>query len=83
MTQKEAANRIERALFERGQSVEHGIVLIGEDEPWLVIEHSARCVGIDPNSGIWVGKPGSRWKCIAPSCSVSGALMAVEYLLGK
>jgi hypothetical protein len=83
MKQQEAANHIQKALSERGICVEPGIILVGADEPWLMIESEARCVGIDPSSGIWLGMSGSRWRCVASPCSVSGVLLAVEYLLEK
>jgi hypothetical protein len=83
MKQAEAAKQIEALLKQRGLEIQPGIVLLGADEAWSVFEYRNRCIGIDPSTGIWIGPSGESWECIARTCSVSGALQAVEFLTNR
>lgn len=78
--QAEATSYIKNLLAGQGPEIQPGIILIGEDEPWQVFEHNGRCVGIDPNSGVWIGPSGGQWRCLASSCTVSAAFEAIEFL---
>lgn len=80
-TQKEAGRYIQEVLAQRGVEVEPGIVQVGADQPWLLIEKGSRFIGIDPSSGLWIADSSSRWSCVAMPCSVSGALKAIEFLI--
>ena len=46
-----------------------------------MFEYQDRSLAIDPSSALWVGSGGD-WKCVSPSCTVSGALRVVDYLIG-
>jgi hypothetical protein len=78
--QSEAIKYIQLILKQRGLSIEPGIYLVGED-PWQVFEHRNRVIGVDTNSGLWVGPSGGKWKCLSSSCTVSSAAEAVEFLI--
>jgi len=78
MTQKDAASYIEGILKQRGIKVESGIIQIGE-QPCIVLEKEAKGIAVDPGSGIWTGSEG-KWNCISATCTVSDALMAVDFL---
>ena len=79
--QTEAAKYIRDLLASRNLQTESGIFLIGE-EGWHVFEHNQKCIGIDPSSSIWVGPSGGQWRQISKTCTVSGALEAIELLIG-
>lgn len=76
--QTEATQYIKNLLASRQVRIEPGIVLIGE-EGWQVFDYQSKCIGIDPNAGMWIGS-GQGWKSLGP-CTVSTALQAVDFLL--
>ena len=78
MTQNEAANYIKTLLEQRGIKFEAGIIQLGE-QPCVILEKGNKGIAIDPGSGIWTGAEG-KWNCISPTCTVSDALMAVDFL---
>jgi hypothetical protein len=78
--QAQATKYIKDLLASRQLEINPGLVLIGEDQPWQVFEHNNKCIGIDPNSGVWTGLKGEKWECISETCDVSGALQAIEFL---
>ena len=78
--QSQATKYIRDLLKGRRLEIESGIVLLGSDEAWQVFEYRKKCIGIDPNSHIWIGISGGEWRSLGV-CTVSGALEAVEYLL--
>jgi hypothetical protein len=42
-----------------------------------------RSIAVDPGSGIWIGKSDGNWKCIDKTCTLGGALEAIEFLINK
>ena len=78
MTQNQAADYIKSLLTQRGIKFESGIIQIGE-QPCIVLETDSKSIAVDPGSGIWTGSEG-KWNCISPTCTVSDALMAVDFL---
>ena len=78
MTQKQAAGYIKTILEQRGIEFESGIIQIGE-QPCIVLETDSKSIAVDPGSGIWTGSEG-KWNCISSACTVSDALMAVDFL---
>lgn len=79
-TQSESKAHVQQVLRSRGVETDAGIVVIA-GEPWEVFEYEMRCIGIDPDSGVWIGPSGGQWACIDKSCTVSSALQAVEFLM--
>lgn len=79
--QAEATQYIKDLLSSHDLKIQPGIVLIGQDEPWQVFENDNKCVGIDLNAGVWIGLKGEEWRCIESSCTVSGALQVIEFLV--
>jgi hypothetical protein len=81
MQQTDAANRIKNALSERGLELSPRKLNLANNESWLVFESGLRQVGVDPASALWLrGSGRADWRCVAAPCSVSGVLMAVEFL---
>ena len=78
MTQKQAASYIQDILKQRGIQVELGMLQVVE-QPCIVLETDSKSIAVDPGSGIWTGSEG-KWNCISPTCTVSDALMAVDFL---
>jgi hypothetical protein len=75
--QLEATRYIKNLLSSRSFNIDPGIVLIGE-EGWQVFDYQSRCIGIDPNAGLWIGS-GQGWKSLG-FCTVSNSLHAVDFL---
>lgn len=76
--QQQAAGYIQKLLQARRIEFESGILDVYE-QPCIVIEKDKKCIAIDPTSGVWTGKEG-KWSRIEPTCTVSGALQAIEFL---
>ena len=76
--QIEATNYIKSLLASRNLKIESGIVMIAE-EGWQVFDYNSKCIGIDPNSGVWIGPSGGDWESLGV-CTVSSTLQAVEFL---
>jgi hypothetical protein len=80
MTQRQAINHIQSMLKQRGIKVEPGFLQVVE-QPCMVLERNDRSIAVDPSSGIWIGKVDCTWECIDHTCTVSGALQAIEFLI--
>ena len=78
--QTQATNYIKSLLASRNMQIEPGVIVLGEAEECQVFEYHNRCLAVDTKSGLWVGQLGGDWRQIANSCTVSGALQAVEFL---
>lgn len=77
--QKDAVKYIQSLLKARRIEFEAGFLDILE-QPCIVIEIGSKSIAVDPGSGIWTGEQG-KWRCIESSCTVSGALQAIEFLI--
>ncbi len=79
--QAEASDHIRELLGERGFDILPRAVTIENNKSWLVFERAARQIGVDSDSGIWVrASRKDRWRCVEMSCTVGGALEAVDFL---
>jgi len=67
-------------LKQRGIRVEPGFLQVVE-QPCMVLEINDRSIAVDPSSGIWVGRMDCQWECVDRTCTVSGALQAIEFLI--
>ena len=78
--QAEASDHIRKLLGERGFDISPLAVTLEGDKSWLVFERAARQIGVDSESGIWVrASRKDKWRCIEMSCTVGGALEAVDF----
>src|SRR5688500_11142373 len=79
--QAEASLHIQELLRQRGVDIAARTVTLEDNRQWLVFERAGRQVGLDSASGLWV-KPSRNdtWRCIERSCTVGGALEAVDFL---
>lgn len=79
--QAEASLHIKELLLQRGFEIAPRAVTLEDNRQWLVFELAGRQVGVDASSGLWV-KPSrdDAWRCIEESCTVGGALEAVDFL---
>ena len=79
--QAEASLHIQELLRQRGYDIAARAVKLEDNRQWLVFERAGRQVGVDSASGLWV-KPSRNdtWRCIEMSCTVGGALEAVDFL---
>lgn len=79
--QAEASLHIQELLRQRGYDIAARAVALEGNRQWLVFERAGRQVGVDSASGLWV-KPARNdtWRCIEMSCTVGGALEAVDFL---
>ena len=79
--QAEASLHIQELLRQRGFDIAARAVTLEDNRQWLVFERAGRQVGVDSASGLWV-KPSrsDSWRCIERSCTVGGALEAVDFL---
>ena len=78
--QAEASDHIRELLGERGLDISPHAVTLEDNKSWLVFERAARQIGVDSRSGIWVrASRKDKWRCIETSCTVSGALEAVDF----
>jgi hypothetical protein len=78
--QAQATNHIKSLLASRNIQIEPGIIVFGEAEECQVFEYNNCCLAVDTRSGLWVGHLGGDWRQLSSSCTVSGALQAVEFL---
>ena len=76
-----ASLHIQELLRQRGFDIAARTVTLEDNRQWLVFERAGRQVGVDSASGLWV-KPSRNdtWRCIESSCTVGGALEAVDFL---
>lgn len=79
--QSEAIKHIQSLLSQRGIRLEPGVFLVDELE-MRGFEYREKYVAIDLSSGIWTGRVNGKWQCLSPSCTVSAAAEAVQYLCG-
>jgi len=80
-SQLEAASHIKRFLAGRGLNLPSKNMKAGNSEDWLVFEQGQRRIGIDPEAGVWrKDSPETDWQCIEKPCTVSGALLAADFL---
>jgi hypothetical protein len=79
--QLEAVSHIRAELVKRGMNLpSKSISMLGGDV-WLVFERGSRSVGVDQDSGVWIREyEEGEWRCLAKPCTVSGALMGVEFI---
>lgn len=80
--QTEAASHIREILITRGFDVPSRHMTLPDNEQWVVLERNERQVGIDAVSGIWLRTSCNEWRCVATPHTMSGALMAVDFLIG-
>lgn len=81
MKQATAASHIRELLIQRGVDLPSRSVSVN-DQQWTVFERGGKQVGIAPNSGIWLrDSDDSQWRCVANEHSMSGAFLAVEFLI--
>jgi hypothetical protein len=81
--QGEAADHIKQLLIKAGYFISPRRIALEDNQHWIVFAHKERQIGIDSASGIWVRESShDAWRCIAMPCTVSGALQAVETLVG-
>ena len=79
--QAQAANHIRELLVQRGFNNSSRRMRLSDNQEWIVFERGGRQVGIDMASGIWIkSSQDNDWRCIAMPHSISGALMAVDFL---
>jgi hypothetical protein len=79
--QEEAAINIQELLHQRGYDIPSRSITLEDNRQWLVFERAGRQVGVDLASGIWVqSSHNDTWRCIEKSCTVGGALEAVDFL---
>jgi hypothetical protein len=79
--QAEAAGHIKELLMHRGFDIPSHCMSLPNNQHWMVFEHKGRQIGIDSATGIWLkASSNDDWRCVAAPHSMSGALMAVEFL---
>jgi hypothetical protein len=79
--QSEAAVHIRELLRQRGFDIPARPLALDDNRQWLVFERAGRQVGLDTASGVWVKRnKDDSWRCIENTCTVSGALEAVDLL---
>jgi hypothetical protein len=80
--QAEAANHIQEFLSRGGHSISPRKITMDDNQHWIIFALNQREIGIDSASGVWIRKSvKDDWVCIAVSCTVSGAIQAVEFLI--
>ena len=81
--QAEAANHIQKFLSSAGHSISPRKITSEDSRHWIIFELNQREIGVDSASGVWVRKSvKDDWVCVAMPCTVSGAIQAVEFLIG-
>lgn len=79
--QVEAAIHIRELLAGRGFDIPSRPLSLPDGQRWIVFEHNGRQVGVDGVSGIWVRESsGHDWRCVALPHTMSGAIMAADFL---
>jgi hypothetical protein len=82
MKQAQAATHIRELLTIRGFDVPPRRMSLPDNHQWVVLERNKRQVGIDGVSGIWLREScNDDWRCVAMPHTMSGALMAVDFLI--
>lgn len=81
MGQLEAVSHIRAELVKRGINLPSKSIGVLGGGVWLVFERGSRSVGVDQGSGVWVREDEEgEWRCLAKPCTVSEALMGVEFI---
>lgn len=80
MRQAQAASHIRELLTARGFEVPPRLMTLPGNQQWVVLERNERRVGIDADSGIWLRTSCDEWRCVATPHTISGAIMAVDFL---
>jgi hypothetical protein len=81
--QAEATSHIRELLMQGGFDISSRQMSLEDNQRWTVFERGERQIGIDAASGVWVRSSiRDDWKCLSMPCTVSGALKAVEFLIG-
>jgi hypothetical protein len=80
--QTQAASHIREILITRGFDVPSRRMTLPDNQQWVVLERNERQVAIDGVSGIWLRTScHDDWRCVAMPHTMSGALMAVDFLI--
>lgn len=58
--QSQSVYFIQSFLKQRRITIEPGIVLVADSEPWKVFEYEKRCLGVDTDGNLWIGDYGQR-----------------------
>lgn len=79
--QAEAASHIRELLLKQGFDIPSSNISLKDDQRWMIFELNQRQIGIDSASGVWVKSLDSDWRCLSLPATISGAVMAVDFLL--
>ena len=80
MNQARAAGHIRELLLQRGLDIPSRRVRVADQE-WVIFERNERQLGVDAASGIWLRKSVNEdWRCVAISHTMSGAIIAADFL---
>jgi hypothetical protein len=80
--QLEAVSHIRALLTARGLNLPSRPLQMPNRSHWLIFEHKSRSVGVDPEAGVWTwAATDNEWQCLEKPCTVSGAALAVEFLI--
>jgi hypothetical protein len=82
MKQTQAAGHMRELLRGRGIDIPSRRMTIPDGQHWVVFERDKRQVGIDAASGIWLRSSESEDWCVAMPHTMSGAIMAADFLIG-
>jgi hypothetical protein len=83
MKQAEAAIHLRELLMARGFDIPSRPMSLPDGQRWVVFERKGRQVGVDAATGIWQrSSENEGWHCLAAKHSMSGAVMAVDFLTG-
>lgn len=81
--QLEVVSHIRGLLVQRGVQIPSRSIRVMNEENWLVFDHGQRSVAVDRESGVWQrDSPETDWRCIEKPCTITGAIMAADYLTG-
>ncbi len=79
--QLEVVSLIRGFLIQRELQIPSRSIRVMNEEKWLVFEHGQRSVGVDRESGVWQKDSSETdWRCIEKPCTVSGAIIAADFL---
>jgi hypothetical protein len=80
-SQLEAVSHIKHFLAQKGLNLPSRCVEAGNDADWLVFERGGRCIGVDPQAGVWrKDSSEANWQTIEKPCAGGGALIAADFL---
>jgi hypothetical protein len=82
MKQAQAAGHMRELLMGRGVDIPSRRMTLPNGQHWVVFERNKRQVGIDAASGIWLRRSESEdWRCVAMPHTMSGSIMAADFLI--